>query len=254
MKKYAQILMVLAGVLFAFTGVAWSTQAPSMTGASGKVTCTVTSTNVSGMAASGAAAAGNPILVAGKNGSNAQTLLTDTHGSLNTTTDGPSNKATYMVAGSALTAYSTANDILYVQGSATKTVRIKQIRVTLNAATAGAYYLQLTRHGAIGTGNKAADTPNPLDSRNVTAATAVVEHYTAASGAPTNPLVLGSQRAYLATTNGSVATLTWDFSKPNSQPLILSGATDFMGLSLAGQTVTSNGTYDYEIIFEEDAS
>ncbi|MGC9966398.1 MAG: hypothetical protein ABSE08_13430 [Syntrophobacteraceae bacterium] len=169
-------------------------------------------------------------------------------------TPGANGKLAYRVGNSALTAFTTTYDLFYVQGSATRTVKIKRIMLSFNCATAGAYYFQLQRHAATGTGNNSADTPQPMDSRNVTAATAVVKHQTAASGAPTSPVILGSQRIYVATNNGSVQSVVWEFAGKNSMPLIVSGATDFVSVSMNGQTITSNGTYDFEIEFEEDNS
>lgn len=209
---------------------------------------------VGGTAANGATASGNPVRMGGKNGTVVQDLTTDVLGNLQVTTDGPSTKKAYRVAASGITATTALNDLFYLQGSATKTIRVKEIRVTMSATTAGAYYLQLQRHGAIGAGTQVAVTPRALDSRNTTAATGVIKHYSDASAAPTGAVILGSQRFYLAASNASVVTIVWDFTKNNTPPLIVSGATDFISVSANGQTITSNGTYDYEILFEEDAS
>ncbi len=167
---------------------------------------------------------------------------------------GANGQAAYRVANTHLTAYSTANDLFYIQGSAARTVRIKRILVTIDGATAGVYSLQLQRHGAIGTGTKAADTPQPYDSRNTTAASCAVYHYTQASGAPAGAVVLGSQQFYLVASAGNVATVNWDLATANKPPLILSGTGDFIGVSLNGATLTSNGAYDYEVELVEDGS
>jgi hypothetical protein len=184
-------------------------------------------------------------------------LLTTSSGRLMVTTEalnGASGTNAYRAAATGVTLNSTAYDLFYVQGSTTKTVKVKRILITLNGATAGVYSLQLQRHGAIGTGTKAAITPQAYDSRNTTAATCAVYKYTAASGAPTSPLVLGSQQFYLATTNGSVATVLWEFAKDNLPSVTLSGATDFISVSFNGATLTSNGTFDFEADLIEDGS
>ena len=176
---------------------------------------------------------------------------TDINHSLQVTTEGTSG--TYAVAGVAVTPAATPTDVVTVYGSATKTVRVKNVVVSGLATTAGSMDVSLVKRTAANVaGTSAAVTPAKFDSEDA-AATATVKQYSA------NPGTLGAG-IMLATKNlnmgvaGAGGTVVFDFATRNDKALILRGVAQGLAINLNGQAVPGGGTISYAIEFEEDAS
>lgn len=89
---------------------------------------------IAGVTANGAAPAGNPVLISGWDGANTRAVLTDPTGAVYVNTQPP--KATYSASGIITVAPQAAAGIVFtLRGSATKTVRIRQVHVDLFSAT-----------------------------------------------------------------------------------------------------------------------
>lgn len=107
-----------------------------------------------GAAAEGAAVVGNPVLVAGKDGSgNVKTLLLDSSGNLQTAA--AVAKATYAAAIVGLASVAAATDLFTITGSASKTVRITRVSISGLATSASAIAVPLIKRSAANTGGTA---------------------------------------------------------------------------------------------------
>ena len=166
-------------------------------------------------------------------------------------------KPTYGAGGNGLTLYSTAAAVLVeIQGSATKTVRIKRIGIWGQAGTKFYTELQLLRSTTIsGSGTPVAASLNPYDI-NDPVATAVVNSYAAAATFGTGHLLLGAKPLSIsppaAGAVGPVETI-WDFATREDKALILRGVGDVIQIY---NTITGLGTatFGFEVEWEEDNS
>lgn len=154
--------------------------------------------------------------------------------------------AAYRVAVASAAVITTATKtILNIQGSATKTVRVKKIGFSLTAATAAQGVLALARTTGVGTGGTGvAPSIAKMDSGTVAAATAVVTHYT--TGAQSQ----GAGGVQLAVTqvNESVTTTAPTFlGAQNFQFLFPEGGV------VAGNALVLRGTSDYLEIWTSTA-
>ncbi|MGH6836821.1 MAG: hypothetical protein ACREC9_15065 [Methylocella sp.] len=168
-------------------------------------------------------------------------------------------KATYRYALLAFAPVATPTDIVVIQGSATKTIRVKRIKITGAATSAGnmpAQLIKRTSAGTLGSAVLTAITTAKHDT-NDPAATAVVStvgtaNYTtlgtSAGGVGADRL----QMAALAT--GVAAPVVWDFATRQDKAFVLRGAAEFLNVNLNGATVPAGGVIDIEIEIEEDNS
>lgn len=164
----------------------------------------------------------------------------------------------YEYAVQALAPVATPTAIVVIQGSATKVVRVKKIRVNGVATATGNMQLQLARWSTAGTQGSAvltALTAVKHDINNL-AATAVVStvgtaNYGTQGTGSTIPF--NTDRICLATTaTGVTCPLEDGFSLHSDQPIVLRGTTDYLVLSGNGSAVPAGGVLDISIETEED--
>ena len=151
-----------------------------------------------------------------------------------------------------------ATDIIEIKGSATKTVRIRRIKVAGVATAAGNHPVQLVRRSAADSGGGMALTGITAfkPDTNYAAATAVVSSIGTA-----NPGALGAQVGGIAgagrvqlpavTTGVAANDLVWNFDR---NACVLRGISEFLYLNLNGVALPAGMVLDIEIETEEDAS
>jgi hypothetical protein len=145
-------------------------------------------------------------------------------------------------------------DFLQIQGSATKTIKIRQISFTGTATAASNILPTLVRRSTAATGSTpTVQTLLPRDTRN-TAATAVVTTFQGAN--PTTGTLVGildGARLNIApAANGGIDRLLFQFSWLNEQALTLSGTGDFICFNLAGAAWPAGGQLDISLALTEE--
>src|SRR5271170_5044929 len=179
-----------------------------------------------------------PALTAG----NASQLQADSTGALQVNTEG--KKQSYRCGIISFGPLASSSPTISVTGSATKTIRITRIRLSV-AATAGATCdLSLKRFSTLTGGTSASQSANvaKLDTNNA-AQTAVVSLYTVAATTITTAGVLAAERYEIVTASVSVApqAIEWDFSNINAQACVLRGTGDFVGILFSAIGTTPDG-------------
>lgn len=183
-----------------------------------------------------------------------------TMGSLST--NGEGFRATYRYAKAALTPVASPTAFLVIQGSATKTVRIKFVRVSGVATAAGNLQIQAVRWsdgGGLGSAVLTALTAVKHDVNDV-AATAVVStvgtaNYTTQGGGNATPMVADRIQLSAAGSGVTIAPITWVFGGDKSdKAFVLRGVTDFFVLSGNASAVPAGGALDISVETEEDNS
>ena len=157
--------------------------------------------------------------------------------------------STYAATGIGIVPAATPTDIAWLTGSATRTIRVKRIRVGGTAGTAINIVATLMKRASADTGGTAGTTtavpvPYPLDS-TYTAATATAISYTA------NPTIVDSTPGVLdAETIFLPATGTASASRPAlydlglnlaTSPVVLRGIAQQLCVNLGGVTTPSSG-------------
>lgn len=174
--------------------------------------------------------------------------------------EGLKNTYRYAVLGFAPVA--TPTDVLELQGSGTKTVRVRRIIVEGVATAAGNMPLQLVRRSAADSGGgmtRTALTAMKADlgaggaTPNATAVVSLIE--------TANPGALGTQeggiggagRAQLTASGSGVAAdrLVWEF---DINAIVLRGTADFLYLNMNGAALPAGAAFDITIETQEDAS
>jgi hypothetical protein len=158
---------------------------------------------------------------------------------------------TYSASTFGLSSAAVATDILLINGSATKTVKIKLIRITgTRTASATIDLLLIKRSTANSGGTSTTLVAVPHDSTNA-AGTAIVLAYTAN---PTVGTVVGNfrTRKMFINTAGTGASdiVEWTFDSGESQACILNGVAQGFAVNLNGVTVTG-GNFDISIEWTE---
>lgn len=205
--------------------------------------------------------------VAIKDGTGASVNLTSTADPAGSQIPVHSNDSTlahYRAAKSAFSlAVATPTAVVVIQGSATKTVRIKRIAVGGAATAYGAMAAFIDRWSTAGTLGSAvltAVTPGKLDSNNAAATAAIstvgTANYTTKG---TSAGIVGAGRLSMgpittAATSSAAGWLEWDFTTRSDQALVLRGTSEFVALDLGGSAVPSGGVLDFEVEWAEDAS
>lgn len=149
-------------------------------------------------------------------------------------------RATYRATVTGLVPAASATDIAYINGSATKTVRVTRIVVSGTAGThVNTPIILVKRSTANSGGTCAAATNVPLDSSNA-AATAVVNSCTAN---PTTGTLVGniSARSYFfgVATEASGPPADFLIGQEGGQPLTLRGVAQGLAVNLGAVSVTS---------------
>lgn len=162
----------------------------------------------------------------------------------------------YRYAGTAFSMVATPTAVIVIKGSATKTVAIKKICLSGGATAYGSMPFTIVRRSSAGTLNTAvltAVTAGKLATANA-AASAVVSTVGTANYQTLGTAVatMGAGRLSMvalgsAATSSGGAPLCWDFSDPLNQPLILSGASEYLTIDGNGSAIPSGGVLDYEI-------
>lgn len=154
----------------------------------------------------------------------------------------------------------TPTDVIVIQGSATRTVRIKQIKIGGVATSQGNMPVQLIRRSTANSGGTAVLTPivpGKLDPTDA-AMTAVVSSVGTGNfgSLGTSAGIEGVGRLSLpASGTGVVAVPTvWDYATHQDKALILRGTLDFICINFNGAAVPAGTLVDFEIELEEDAS
>lgn len=174
--------------------------------------------------------------------------------------------ATYRYCKLGFAPVATPTDWLIIQGSATRTCRIKFIKFTGVATANGTMPVQLIRRSTAGTPGSAiltaipaalhdiGDATNPADpAATATVSTVGTANYTTVGTQnPTNG-VLCVDRLSLATTATGLPTeqVRWDFAYHEDKSLYLRGASDFICINGAGAAVPAGAAIDVEIEIEE---
>lgn len=155
----------------------------------------------------------------------------------------PYEPQTYSAGASNFAIATTPTDIWNITGSATKTIKIKRIRVTGTTTSGSPISVSMTlvkRSTANTGGTRVASIVVAHDSTN-SAGTASVGHYTA------NPTALGTLvgniRAHRATFNQSGITggdIVWDFGDINNQPIVLRGVAEQISINFNATSITGS--------------
>jgi hypothetical protein len=168
-------------------------------------------------------------------------------------------KAAYCYAGTAFAPVATPTDIIQIQGSGTKTVRIKRIKLSGGATAAGNMPALLFRRSAADSGSAVLTpvTAGKLDTTDASS-TAVVSTIGTANATSLGAQVGGQLRSgrvqMPAIGSGiGVAELVWEFGRV-TKACVLRGTSDFICINLNGAAIPSGGVIDFEILTEEDLS
>lgn len=172
-------------------------------------------------------------------------------------------RATYRAAANFSPQVTGAVTVLSIQGSATKTVRIKRIGLSGVSTGAGQNVYLLQKTSALGAGGTTVTpTATPLDSASP-AATAVVQHYTTtlkAAGTPIGgPLSAANVQTCVTavpTTGVPAQTLLFpEAGAPIGQAIVLRGAAQYLEVQNAAAANLAAGTVlCYFVDWEEDNS
>jgi hypothetical protein len=153
---------------------------------------------------------------------------------------------TYRAAITGLVTAASATDFFTIQGSATKTVYVTDMRCSGIGSTAGTPDIQVVKRSAANTtGTSTSPTVVPLDSQNA-AGTAVVKAYTANPGAL--GAIVGVVDSYklalpLAATGSEMQVGATDFLQSRfTQPIILRGVAQTLALNGNAATLAAGAS------------
>lgn len=175
--------------------------------------------------------------------------------------DGTTPTYRYAISGFAPVANPT--DFVVMQGSATKTIRIKMIKLSGGDTAQGNLPIQFVRRstsGTLGSAVLTAITALKHDSllANDPVPTAIVSTVATANYTTLGTLVAigGTGRLNLpAAATGTIGpVLMWNFCKNQDKAIILRGVSDFLCLSALGTALLAGTLIDIELEFEEDNS
>jgi hypothetical protein len=163
-------------------------------------------------------------------------------------------KASYSASGT-FTPAATPTDVVTITGSASKTVRIKRIRVMGNGTSSGYMTMYLARRSTADTGQTStAPTADQFDT-NSAAPTAAVAQFSA------NATTLGTLVAYHdtsllgfnpAASANALQVYERAFGTANTQSIVLRGTTQSVSLYFGGGAVPTGGVITYSIEWTEE--
>lgn len=159
-------------------------------------------------------------------------------------------KATYSLAG-AVSLAATPSDVVILNGSVSKTIRVTRVEVSIGATAAGFADVVLIKRSAANTsGSSTTPTPVPNDA-NDAAASAVVTVYT---GNPTPGAAVGNVRWVKMgiTAADQVVTQTWHFGQANDKDIVLRGVAQGLAINLNGDALLSGEVFSYSIEWTEE--
>lgn len=169
-------------------------------------------------------------------------------------------RATYRYAALAFSMVATPTDVIVIQGSAAKTIRIKRVAVSGAATAAGTMPVQLVRRSTAGTLGSAAltavvaakhDTEFPAPTAVVS--TVGTANYTTL-GTIAGVIATGRLQMTALATGLGVAPIVWDFSTRQDHPIVLRGVLQHVCINFNAAAIPSGGVIDFEIEIEEDRS
>lgn len=152
-----------------------------------------------------------------------------------------SPKTTYRAAAISLTAAASPTDIFTIIGSATKTVKILRLAVSLFSSNNINFAGYLIKRSTPDTGGTSTICVNvPLDSANA-AGTAVVRAYTVNPTLGTLVGNVSNVRLWSSGSNTNASPITiFDFAIPTAQPLTLRGVSEQLALNFNSNTVAGS--------------
>lgn len=169
-------------------------------------------------------------------------------------------KASYYYAALAFAPFAAPTDFIVIQGSPTRTLRLRRIRLTGAATAAGTMPVQLVKRstaGVLGSAVLTAIAATKNDSGDPAATGAVSTVGTAnftTLGTLTGVVGVGRLQMTALATGLAVEPVIWDFSTRRGKACILRGISEFLCINLNGAAIPSGGVIDYEIEIEEDGS
>lgn len=174
------------------------------------------------------------------------------------------SKQTFAVT-SFFTPAATPTDLVIIEGSATKTIRIISMVIgTTNTAAGSQQFFLIKRNAADTTGTfVSAGTPVPLDSTNAAATANRVGHFTANPGAlgaaagTINIKRVASPPAVPATwagvrDNAEVEMIDWMANSLLDQPIVLRGVTQCLAINFNGAALVAGQTHTYKVVWIEE--
>lgn len=166
--------------------------------------------------------------------------------------------ATYAATGIGIVPAATPTDIACITGSATKTVRVKNVTVSGTAGTAINIVAALHKHASANTGgtattNLAVPVPYKLDS-SFASPSATTVAYTANPTIPdATPGVISAKTVFLSATGTAAAAGSgvWEFTGTGYSPPVLRGIAQQLCVNLGGVTTPSSGLMTVSYIWTE---
>ena len=167
-------------------------------------------------------------------------------------------RAAYACFVSGLTPAANPTDVVTIQGSASKIIRLRSLTFTGTATAASNIIINTVRRSSANTGGTFTTRFLVPRDQNDDPATAVVSVYTA------NPASLGNQiggasaitdggRLNIApAANGAIDRMALQYSWYNDKAPILRGVNDFLCVNLGGAAWPSGGLLDVNIVLTED--
>lgn len=169
-------------------------------------------------------------------------------------------RAAYAAFISGISPAATPTDVVTIQGSPTKIIRVRSLVFTGTATTASNIIINTIRRSSANTGGTSTTKPLVPRDQNDDAATAVISVYTA------NPTGLGTQiggasaitdggRLNIApAANGAIDRMSLQYSWMNDKAPILRGVNDFLCINLGGAAWPAGGLLDVNIVLTEDSA
>lgn len=164
--------------------------------------------------------------------------------------------ATYMAGGSILVANMAASltDLIAITGSATKTVRVKKIRLEAGATTGLVANITLKKHTVANTGGTKATAPalNKLDSAD-SAATAVVDVYTANPTIDATAAIMAGRGLCFTALTTQPGVVEFDFVNELEHAGVLRGIAQELAINFGGTTPGAASVLNWFIVFSEES-
>ena len=180
---------------------------------------------------------------------------TDEDGYLASAASRDTSIATYSAGGIILAANmaTTLLDLVGLRGSATKTVRIKKIRLEAGATAGLAATVFLDKHTIANTGGTLATAPAmvPLDSTDA-AATALAIVYTADPTIDASSKTMSCKTLTFTALTTAPGVVEWDFVKDVEHALVLRGVAQEAMINFNGVTPGANSTVAWTIQWTEE--
>lgn len=163
---------------------------------------------------------------------------------------GGQNKVTYSVGG-AISPAATPSDVVILNGSASKSVRITRVEISMSATAAGIQDVALVRRSAVNTGGTAT-TPTPVPHISTdAAASAVLSQY---SANPTTGATVGTVREgkLAVSASGGLASVVWEFPLTRGKGLTLTGVAQGLAINFGGAALLTGEVLAYSIEWIEE--